>query len=390
MKQTLPDKSAMLAELRNIGADADARTTEIRAARRLPKDLAERLIDSTVFRTWVPTCYGGRGGTAQDLFDAIEAVAYHDASTAWCVMVNGTTALTSGYLSADWAREIYGNPRAVTGGYANPVGRGRVVDGGLKVSGRWGWGSGTSHCTWIVGGVSVAADGEAQATRAGGFKTPVCFFPRSEVTLHDNWHTLGLEGTGSVDYEVTDAFVPEGRWVSFPMLRPVVDEPLYRFSSIGSLAAGVATVSIGIARRAIDEIHALATEKVPAGSARPLAERAMIQAQVIEAEAAYLSARSVLREQVDACWQEAAGSGTISDNNRRLLRVAAINATERSARAVDIAYSAGGGSSIHNASPLQRLFRDMHTATQHGANGPMFMERLGRMALGLPTDSMVV
>ena len=390
MTDTLGGQREMLGALRDIGARADARAQEIREARRLPADIVEELIGTGVFRTWVPERYGGRGGSAADLFEAIEAVAYHEASVGWCVMVGGTTALTSGFLSPQWAQEIYGDPRTVSGGFAGPVGHARPVAGGLQVSGRWPWGSGTTHCTWIVGGVSISADGEGLAVRSDGLRTPVVFFPRSDVTLHDTWHTLGLAGTGSVDYEVSGVFVPEGRWAPFPMGEPVVDEPLYRFTSVGALAAGVAFVSVGIARRAIDELIALATVKVPAGAARPLADRAGIQSRVIEAEAAWLSARTVLREQVARCSQEAQEDRAISDEARRLLRVAAINATERSARAVDIAYNAGGGSSIHDTSVLQRLFRDVHTATQHGANSPLFMERLGRMALGVQTDTGIV
>ena len=390
MSETTKGHTALLSALRGIGEVTDARAAEIRALRKMPTDIIERLIDTGVFRTWVPTRYGGRGGSAMDLFEAIETLGYYHASAGWCVMVGGTTALFSGFLSPEWAREIFGNPRAVTGGFANPVGRGHAVDGGLKVTGRWGWGSGTNHCTWIAGGVSLSADGSAQAVRSDGLKTPVVFFPRSDVRLHDNWHTLGLEGTGSVDYEVSDAFVPEGRWASFPMLNPVVDEPLYRFSSVGALSTGVAFVSVGIARRAIDEIIKLATVKVPAGGTRPLSDRSQVQSQVIEAESAWLSARTVLRNQVQACMDQAANERNISTENRRLLRVAAINATERSARAVDICYSAGGGSSIHDASVLQRLFCDVHTATQHGANGPLFMERLGRMAMGVSTEAGMV
>ncbi len=383
-------QEAMIAILRGIGESADARALAIREIRRLPADLVERLIDSGVFRTWVPECYGGRGGSAMDLFDAIETVAVYEASVAWCVMVGGTTALTSGFVSPHWAREIYGDPRTVSGGFAGPAGRARPVEGGLRVSGRWGWGSGTTHCNWIVGGVFVSDDGQGAAAQSSGLKTPVVFFERSEVTLHDNWHTLGLAGTGSVDYEVDDVLVPEGRWAAFPMSEPIVDEPLYRFTSVGALATGVAFVSVGIARRAIDELIALATAKVPAGGTRALSERAAVQGQVAEAEAAWLSARTVLRDQVERCWEEACAKRAISEESRRLLRVAAINATERSARAVDIAYNAGGGSSIHDASVLQRCFRDVHTATQHGANSPLFMERLGRMALGVSTDTGMV
>ncbi|MBL8329766.1 MAG: hypothetical protein JNJ71_13020 [Rubrivivax sp.] len=387
MLDTLPDTAAMFAQLRSVGEAADARQREIRGQRHLPDDLAARLVDSTVFRTWVPAVYGGRGGSVQDLFDAIETVAWYDGATAWIVMIGGTTALVSGFLPAEGARQIFGNPRTQAGGFANPLGRGRRVEGGLRVSGRWGWGSGTRHCNWILGGVAVSEDGEGAATRSSGMHTPLCFFPREAVTLHDNWHTLGLEGTASVDYEVHQCLVPDTHWVAFPMQQPVVQEPLYRFSTVGALAAGVAWVGIGMARRAIDELIRLATVKVPAGGARPLAERAAIQSLLVECEAAWMSARLVLKEQTARCWEQAVREGELAPEARRLLRVAAINAVERSTRVVDLCYGAAGGSSIHDTSPLQRMFRDMHVATQHGINGPLFTERLGKIALGLSQDA---
>jgi len=379
-------KQELDSALERIGRHCDARTEEIQQLRRMPSDLVESLIDTSVLRSWVPKCYGGLGASTQDLFDAIERVSYHEGSAGWCVMIWGTTALCSGFLQPDWARTIYGDPRAVTGGYAMPVGRARVVEGGLRVGGRWSWGSGTSHCTWILGGALVDGDGSQSAVRPDGLRTPLVYFPRSEVTLHDNWDVGGLCGTGSVDYEIDDAFVPEGRWVPFPMKGPVVDEPLYRFTTIGALAAGVAHVCLGLAARAIDEIVALAAHKRPTSSARRLAERPVVQANVSEAEAAYLSARSFLRETIEACWQQAAGEGVVGEESRRRLRLAANNACERAAHAVDVCYLAGGGSSIWRSSPLLRVFRDMHVATQHGAVASSVLEVLGRMRLGLATD----
>jgi indole-3-acetate monooxygenase len=77
----------------------------------------------------------------------------------------------------------------------------------------------------------------------------------------------------------------------------------------------------------------------------------------------------------------------ITDEMRRRIRLAATNATWQSASAVDRMYHAGGGSSIHEASPLQRVFRDIHVATQHAMVAERTYEPLGRMALGLPTDA---
>jgi alkylation response protein AidB-like acyl-CoA dehydrogenase len=127
---------------------------------------------------------------------------------------------------------------------------------------------------------------------------------------------------------------------------------------------------------------ALAGGKVPAGSSRSLAERPVVQAEAARAEAAFLSARSFVREAVAAAEADPA-----NPESARRIRLAATDATWRAADAVSRMYAAGGGSSIHEASPLQRVFRDVHVVTQHGMVAERTYEPLGRMALGLPTDT---
>lgn len=309
------------------------------------------------------------------MLDAIDALAYHDGSTAWCAMIAATTGLAAARLPEAWAERIYGDPNAVTGGFAMPAASAEVAEGGLVVTGRWQWGSGTHHCTWIGGGC-VVPDGTA----------PFVFFERDQVRLLDTWRVSGLRGTGSTDYEVTAAFVPEGRWADF-RTPPIEQGPLYRFPFMGALALGVCSVALGLARRAQDELVEIAGGKRPAGSSRTLAERPVVQAAVARAEAAWRSARALLREAVGEAWEAAEAGDALTDEHKRRLRLAATNVTWRSVEAVDLMYHAGGGSSIHETSPLQRVFRDVHVATQHAMVADRTYEPLGRMALGLPTDT---
>jgi alkylation response protein AidB-like acyl-CoA dehydrogenase len=357
-----------------VGVEAAGRAAEIEQLRRLPDDLVDRLVDTGLFRAWVPTAYGGDQAGALEVLDAIEALAFHDGATGWCGMIGATTALTAAFLPPEHAREIFGDPRAVTGGFAMPAGVGAPVEGGIVVNGTWSWGSGTSHCTWIGGGCIVERDGHTTA--------PFVFFERDQVELLDTWRVAGLKGTGSTDYAVRDAFVPEGRWVHVLRAEPVVDAPLYRMPFMGLLSLGVCMVALGLARRAQHELVELAGGKRPSGSGKTLAERQVVQAEVARAEAAWRSARALVREVVD----EAMTTG-VTDEMRRRMRLAATDATWRSAEAVDRMYHAGGGSSIHEAHPLQRVFRDVHVATQHGMVAERTYEPIGRMALGLPTDA---
>jgi len=365
----------LLDAVHDVGLEADRRAQETEELRRLPDDLAASLVASQLFRAWVPARYGGAETDLLTVLDAIEELSFHDGATGWCGMIGATTSLMSGRLEPTWAQTIYGDPLAVTGGYALPAGTARPVDGGLEVSGHWQWGSFSHHCTWIGGGCFLA----------DGSGAPFVFFAPEQVTLLDTWRVAGLKGTGSTDYRVTDAFVPEGRWTNV-LGTALVDGPLYRFPLLGALALGVCSVALGLARRAEHELVEVAGTKKPAQSGRTLAERPVVQAQVAAAEAARRSARALVRETVEEVWA-AADDGELTGEHKRRLRLAATNATWQSAAAVDLMYHAGGGSSIHESSSLQRVFRDVHVATQHGMVAERTYEPLGRMALGLPTDT---
>ncbi|MGI8662053.1 MAG: acyl-CoA dehydrogenase family protein [Acidimicrobiales bacterium] len=359
-----------------VGSVADARSAEIEALRRLPTDLVDLLVEEDLLRVHVPASYGGGELDVPSAFAVTEALAFYDGSTAWCQMIAATTGLLCGSLPVEHALTLFADPASISGGFAAPMGQAAAcAGGGVLVSGRWQWGSGTQHCTSIGGGTRFA-DGVARFV----------FMDPRDVELLDTWHVVGLKGTGSTDYQARGAFVPEGRW-AVAGGSPVVDGALYRFSFFGALALGVAAVAVGLARRSIVELVALATVKRPQGSSRPLAERAPVQADVATAEAQLRSARALVDDAVGRAWATVVAGDPNSVDERRDVRLAATAAVAAAARTVDLMYTAGGGASIFDQSALQRVFRDVHVATQHAIVAPRTMELLGRIRLGLETDT---
>ena len=333
-------KTELLERLKQIGQQADRRAEEIEAQRRLPDDIAQAVIESGVLRLWIAKAYGGFEAPVADLLDAVETLAYHDGATGWVAMVTGTASLTSGFLPPAVGQEIFGHPRAMVGGLAAPMGRAVAVEGGLRVTGKWLWGSGTPFCSHIVGVVQVVDDDGKPTALPNGVRLPLVYFPKASVKLIDTWHVAGLKGTASGEYAVQDLFVPDGFWIGFPPSSPVIDAPLYRFPFAGALAAGVASAARGMARRALDEILELSPNKVPQWATKKLAERPVVQTQVARAEATYFAARAFLREAVANGWAEAE-QGTVSVAASRRLRMAATYATEQADAAVEEAYRLG-------------------------------------------------
>ena len=370
----------MIDAIRALAPGIRARAEAIERARRLPPDVVRDLRAAGVFRLCVPRTLGGVEADPATLLAVLEELAWADGSTGWCAMIGATSGLMSGYLPADEARVIYGaSPDVVTGGVFAPTGRAVRENGHYRVTGRWRFASGCQHTDWLMGGCLVH-DGEVPRAR-------LVFFPASDVEVIDTWTVSGLCGTGSHDIAVHDLLVPVTRAVAPADEPPVVDGALYAFPLFGLLALGIAAVGLGIARRARDEIVALASGKTPAGGRRTLAERSAVQAQIAEAEATRASAQAFLREVVDAAWTEARTGGRIDVPARMRLRLAATHATTAAARAVDAAYTLAGGTAIYADHPLQRAFRDVHVVTQHMMVAQPTWELAGRLLLGLEADT---
>jgi alkylation response protein AidB-like acyl-CoA dehydrogenase len=353
------------------------RAEDAEAQRRLPAELVTALTDAGLFRLFVPRAYGGPAVDPLVGLRAIETVARADGAAGWCVNIASTTATMSWYLDPRWAAEIYGDPGVVTGGAFAPTGRARRTEGGWIIeAGRWAWGSGTQHCQWINCGV---------LTDEGGFH--LMYVPAAEVEFFDTWYSSGLRGTGSLDFEVRDRFVPEGRELRPGRTSAKVDEPLCHFPNFSLLAAGLCSVTLGIGARAVDELAALATERTPMLAAKSLAHQGYVQVDLARASAAIGSARAYVTDQVGRVWDRVQAGTRVGVDQRAELRLACHHAAFEAARAVDLAYTAAGGAAVYASSPLQRCLRDIHVATQHVMLSPRTLEMFAKVRLGLEVDT---
>ncbi len=257
-----------------------------------------------------------------------------------------------------------------------PNGRGRVDGDTVTVTGRWAWGSGGQHCDWMLGGTQCDD---------GLFR--LCWFPAADVTFHDTWFATGLRGTGSLDFSVNDAVVPLPRALVATEARPHVDVPLARLPNLTFLAASVASVPLGIARHALDELVALAAGKRPQFSSRTLAESAHTHLDVARAEASLRAARAFLHDEVGRAWATVSTGGRVDMAGRVGIRLAATNAAARAAEVATTAYTLAGGTSVYESSVLQRCIRDAHVPTQHIQVAPKLDLTLGRLLLGQDAET---
>jgi indole-3-acetate monooxygenase len=348
--------------------------------RSLPPKLVEELRATGLMRACAPAALGAPEASPATALSGAERIAAGDASAGWCVSIAATSSLLSAYLPEAGAAEIFSDPGTIAAGVWAPRGRAVTVDGGMQVNGRWSFCSGISHSDWLFAGCVLDDEQGGQAPNLR-----VAALPKAELEVLDTWHTSGLRGTGSHDAVADDLFVPDHHVLSLLGSRPRIDAPLYRFPIFGFFALSIAAAALGNARGAIEDLIELAAGKTAEGSSRVLAERPATQAAVAEAEAALRAARALYYEAIEQAWAASQHDRPVEESLRLGLRLAATHAVRASAEVARSMYDLGGGTAIYEASPLQRRFRDAHTATAHFQVNPAIWELTGRVLLGLPT-----
>ena len=360
----------------------------IEAGRGVTPEIVAALKERGIFRMLLPRSLGGAELDPLTYTQVLYTLAQGDGSTAWCLGQNSGCSMIAPYLAPEVAREMFGGPDGILawGPDVPASGRATVVEGGYRLSGRWGFATGGRHAKWFGCHVPLfEPDGSPRLRPDGRPQVRTLLFPKSEVRIIDDWHVLGLRGTGSDSYTVENYFVPQRRTAGRDDPSELHEPgPLYQFTSGMIYAMSFAHVSMGIAKGAFDAFIEIARDKVPRGSKGTLRDNNVIQSQVSQCEARLKSARAYLRGVIGEMWDEARQTGTISAAHHPQLRLAATWAIHQARDVVATVYHAAGAAAIFEANPLERRMRDIHAGTQQGQGRPVHFETVGQMLMGLP------
>ncbi|HET6772355.1 MAG TPA: acyl-CoA dehydrogenase family protein [Acidimicrobiales bacterium] len=382
--------AATLAAVRDLAPEISARGPEIEQARRLPADLLDQLIDAGCFRLVLPASHGGAGATLTETMQVLETLSRADASVGWAVMIGAGSWCDLAGLPREMFDALFGGGDVITAGAFAPSGTATPVDGGYRISGRWAFVSGCEYATWVFGnsieqpgpGGSAGPDGSGD----GPPRMRVAVFSPDEIEIEDTWDVSGLRGTGSHHVRADDVFVPAARTLAMLEDEPCIDEPLLRIPVPTLYSLPVASVALGIARGAIDDILDLAAHKVPLLDQAPLAGSVPFQVDLAVADTRLRAAAALVYDVADELWTTAVEASPVSPEQRARARAAAVWATSQAVEAVTSAYRAGGGSSLYADSPLQRRLRDINAVTQHFLVKPATLATAGAVLAGQDVD----
>ena len=359
--QAIDSALALIPVLRERAARCD------QAGALLPENAAD-LHRTGLVRALQPKRWGGMELTFPAIFDIPEIIARGCISTAW----NLSNLLAHHWMLAFYEEqaqaEVWGaNPDAmIASGIAFAQGRGRMVDGGIELSGHWNFSSCVTPATWNML-ACVVRDGQ------NILDYRMCLVPSSEYEVEDDWHVLGLRGTGSRSVKCEKVFVPHYRALSMVHHRRGEPYPGWRTNPqavykvpFGGLSAHcILATMVGNAQAMFDAITDMVKERSTSYTTLRMRDLATVQARVGMAGAQIDTARAMARADC-AEGQRMAERGIEASlelklRQKRNCAFGAKLATE----AVDTLYALAGANGLYTRGPMERIFRDQHAAGGH-------------------------
>lgn len=350
-------RTGALERAREIAPAIEAAAEKIEAAGGLPDAIVDAIDDARLFWSLVPSDLGGHEADILEAFEVVETLARADGSTGWNVMTN---MINCAHYAGQCGEAALGplfrdSKRTIIAGQLAPMGTARPVEDGYLVSGRYGFGSGASYANWIAAGARVVADDDDREL--------VFLIPRERVELKGNWQVLGLVGTASYDYEISEQFVPD----ELTVVRGSVahrGHPTLRLGQPVIAAAGHAAVALGIAERATQELITIIERKQRPGIV-PVREQQLFLHDFALFEGKLAAARAHCFAVYGHALDLVTSGSELDELTYHQCRQVATTATKAALDMVELAYRWTGTNALRNPHPLGRCLRDIHGATQH-------------------------
>jgi 3-hydroxy-9,10-secoandrosta-1,3,5(10)-triene-9,17-dione monooxygenase len=159
--------------------------------------------ENGLFRYMQPKYWGGMELPYVSMVDLNDTLGQGDASSAWTFTNLGGHHRLLTLWPMECQEEVWGDDPdiGIASGIAYFQGRGRRVDGGLELSGKWGFSSGVDVSEWNML-ACVVYDGDKPVDWV------MSMVPRKDYEIIDDWQTLGMRGTGSRSVRCDKVFAP--------------------------------------------------------------------------------------------------------------------------------------------------------------------------------------
>lgn len=352
--------------------------------RRVPQENIDALTEAGLWGLTRPFSRGGYQTNVRTTAECFAELARGCGSTAWIVMISGIEQMFTTFLPAAAQEMIFARtPNPKFCGTFAPSSSARRVDGGVMLSGRWGWSSNSEHADWAFMGLSIP-DAEGNTISTGQ-----ALIPLADCTIDPTWDAAGLVASSSHHVVCKDLFVPDHCIFDVEAAiagncSPSAPGSLYRSAFIATGSLLNCSPALGMAKAALENTLRLIPEKpVTYTTTAKGKDAATSQIAVAVAADKIATAHMHLASAADLIDRAAAEGRELTGDEKGRVRMSASTVVRESREATEHLLDANGASVFLRSNPVQLSWRDVSVASRHGFFHPRTTEQMyGGQLLG--------
>ncbi len=304
----------------------------------------EVIYDQRWFKMFVPRSLGGLALELPEALRLQEDLAYLDGSLGWTVTLCAGAGWFSGFMDPGMLETVFLRRDCCLGGSGLPSGTAENLPGeGYRVNGTWRYATGAPHNTVFTANCVITQNGQPLLDEKGQAQVRSFYFYRDEVELIDDWNTMGLRATGSHSFALNQYVVSTHRCFDIDALHPLINDPIYRypFDLFAEVTLGVN--HLGMMRRFLDfPIDGVGSQRV----------------QLAQLKGDFY-------EMVSRTWESLQTFGHLSPDLIQQMHLRTRAMVHQGQLMVAKGFIRSGMKGAQNDSAINRVWRDLFTASQH-------------------------
>lgn len=315
------------------------------------------------FKALVPHKYGGQQLSLTELAAFEEAIAWADGSAGWIFTLCAGAGWFAEFMDENLAKKLLTNEKFCIAGSGEVGGTAELQpDGSYLVSGLWKYATGAPHATAFTANCLLLENDKHVPDASGNPKIISICFLREEVEIVHSWHTIGLQATASNSFEVDRKIITGDRVFT---INNTSGEALYNYPFLQFAEVNIASATCGICVHYMEECLKLWEEKQDANGEKMLSNfmlKNIFKKQLTNLE----NARENLRITTKTSWEAVKAGRTLSQNQLSQVSYNAAYLVNTCRKIVNELYPYTGLTGASTLSPINQVWRDFQTASQHG------------------------
>lgn len=326
---------------------------------KIPQEALDVIIREKLFKIVVPKELGGRMEELPQALKLFEQASWLDGNFGWLMTIGSGGGFFVPFMLPEVAESQFRAPEAVIAGSGCPSGRARKVDKGYRVSGQWKFCSGSTHASLFTANCIVEGDGEGEPEIRSFIFSP------DQVQIIRDWYAFGLKLTESHSITVQDVFVPEEMTFSLMERYEMYDAPLYRYPFGQFAETSFAAVTVGIGRHFIEEAKILLARNRTSWEAGLQGRCSAVERVIRDAETLFTRQVERFYREVELSWKKHQGGQNLQDEELKLISSTCKHTAQAALKCADSIFPYLGIGAVMETAPINRIWRDLHTACQH-------------------------